>query len=75
MTEKQLSLCCDLLKKIYLCGSNNNFFAYYNRSLGANSYLCMRKIKSTGKFKPYAIINQKTFDTEIKNVHKTKPQK
>ena len=22
------------------------FFAYYNRSLGANSYLCMRKIKA-----------------------------
>jgi|GEM_PF-956872 len=51
------------------------FFAYYNRSLGANSYLCMRKIKNTGKFKPYAIIDQKTFDAEIKNVHKTKPPK
>jgi len=51
------------------------FFAYYSRNLGANSYLCMRKIKSTGKFKPYAIIDQKTFDVEIKNVHKTKPPK
>lgn len=51
------------------------FFAYYSRNLGANTYLCMRKIKSTGKFKPYAIIDQKMFDVEIKHVHKTKPPK
>lgn len=51
------------------------FFAYYNRTLGANSYLCMRKIKSTGKFKPYAIIDQKTFNAEIRTVHKIKPPK
>lgn len=38
------------------------FFAYYSRKLGANTYLCMRRIKNTGKFKPYAIISKDMFD-------------
>jgi len=46
------------------------FFAYYSRQLGAKAYLCVRKIKNTGLFKPYAIIDQKTFDAEIQNLRK-----
>ena len=33
------------------------FFAYFSRELGAKAYLCVRKIKNTGLFKPYAIID------------------
>ena len=46
------------------------FFAYYSRQLGAKAYLCVRKIKNTGLFKPYAIIDQNTFDAEIQNMRK-----
>ena len=46
------------------------YFAYYSRELGSKAYLCVRKIKNTGLFKPYAIIDQKTFDAEIHNLNK-----
>jgi uncharacterized protein YktA (UPF0223 family) len=46
------------------------FFAYFSRELGGKAYLCVRKIKNTGLFKPYAIIDQKTFDAEIQNLQK-----
>ena len=46
------------------------FFAYFSRELGGKAYLCIRKIKNTGLFKPYAIIDQKTFDAEILNLKK-----
>ena len=46
------------------------FFAYFSRELGGKAYLCVRKIKNTGVFKPYAIIDQKTFDAEIQNLRK-----
>ncbi len=47
-----------------------SYFAYYSRQLGAKAYLCVRKIKNTGLFKPYAIIDQNTFDAEIQNMRK-----
>ena len=46
------------------------FFAYFSREFGGKAYLCIRKIKNTGLFKPYAIIDQKTFDAEILNLKK-----
>ena len=46
------------------------FFAYFSRELGGKAYLCVRKIKNTGLFKPYAIIDQNTFDAEIQNLRK-----
>lgn len=46
------------------------YFAYFSRQLGEKAYLCIRKIKNTGLFKPYAIIDQKTFDAEIQNLKK-----
>ena len=46
------------------------YFAYFSRELGEKAYLCIRKIKNTGLFKPYAIIDQKTFDAEIQNLRK-----
>lgn len=53
--------------------SETAYFAYYSRKLGAKAYLCMRKMKSTGKFKPYAIINERMFNVEAHNLHKNKP--
>ena len=49
------------------------YFAYFSRELGVKAYLCVRKIKNTGLFKPYAIIDQHTFDEEIRNLRKEKP--
>jgi len=51
------------------------YFAYYNRLLGARSYLCMRKMHNSGFFKPYAIIDEDTFSNEIGSVRKDKPPK
>ena len=51
------------------------YFAYFSREFGGNAYLCIRKIKNTGLFKPYAIIDQKTFDAEIQNLRKEKTLK
>ena len=46
------------------------YFAYYSRQLGGKAYLCVRKIKNTGLFKPYAIIDQNMFDAEIQSLRK-----
>ena len=46
------------------------FFAYFSRELDSKAYLCIRKIKNTGLFKPYAIIDQKTFEAEIQSLRK-----
>ncbi len=46
------------------------FFAYFSRELGGKAFLCVRKIKNTGLFKPYAIIDQKTFDAESQSIRK-----
>ena len=48
------------------------YFAYFSRELGGKAYLCVRKIKNTGLFKPYAIIDQNTFDAEVQNLRKQK---
>lgn len=50
------------------------YFAYNSRSLGnAKAYLCLRKMKDTGLFKPYAIIDHDTFVKEIGHLKKGKP--
>lgn len=38
------------------------YFAYYSRALGARTILCMRKMNDGGVFKPYAIIDERTFN-------------
>jgi hypothetical protein len=50
-------------------GSDAGPFAF----IKGKAYLCIRKMKKTGLFKPYAIIDQNTFDAEIKNLKKQKP--
>ena len=49
------------------------YFAYFSRELGGKAYLCVRKIKNTGIFKPYAIIDETTFAAEAENIRKEKP--
>lgn len=49
------------------------YFAYFSRKMNAKAYLCVRKMKGSGVFKPYAIINQTMFDHEAKNIKKGKP--
>ena len=49
------------------------YFAYYSRELGSKAYLCVRKIKNTGLFKPYAIIDQAMFDAEVSVLQKKEP--
>ena len=49
------------------------YFAYFSRELGGKAYLCVRKIKSTGLFKPYAIIDETTFSIEAESIRKEKP--
>ena len=49
------------------------YFAYFSRELGSKAYLCVRKIKNTGIFKPYAIIDQAMFDAESSEIKIKKP--
>lgn len=49
------------------------YFAYYSRRLGANTYLCLRRMKNNGVYKPYAFIDQQTFDNEKDIIIKEKP--
>ena len=49
------------------------YFAYYSRQLDSKAYLCIRKIKNTGLYKPYAIIDQAMFDAEASVLKKGKP--
>jgi len=41
------------------------YFVYYERKKNVKAIICLRKMKSTGIFKPYAIINEKMFQHDI----------
>ena len=49
------------------------FFVYYGREWKEKAYLCIRKMKETGKYKPYAIINQHQFEKEKQSLRKDNP--
>lgn len=49
------------------------YFAYFSRELGCRTYLCMRKMRDSGYFKPYAIIDQYTFDDGAPFLNKGTP--
>ncbi len=49
------------------------YFVYYSRSLGTNTYLELRKMNETGRFKPYAIIDQRRFAYIKRFIVKGKP--
>jgi hypothetical protein len=46
------------------------YFAYFSRELGCKTILCMRKITDSGIYKPYAIINEHTFNLTIGELRK-----
>jgi hypothetical protein len=47
------------------------YFAYYNRTLGAKTYLCVRMIN--GRLKPYAIITEDMYQQKANLVQKGYP--
>ncbi len=49
------------------------FFAYFDRKVGVRTILAMRKMKNGGPYKPYAIIDQYTFDANIGELNKETP--
>ena len=49
------------------------YFAYFSRELGCKTILCMRKMKDSQIYKPYAIIDQYTFDAGVSELQKETP--
>ena len=49
------------------------YFAYFSRELGCKTILCMRKMKDGQIFKPYAIIDQYTFEAGVSELQKGTP--
>ena len=49
------------------------YFAYFDRVIGVRTILAMRKMKNGGPYKPYAIIDQYTFNASIGDQKKGTP--
>ena len=49
------------------------YFAYFSRELGCKTILCMRKMKEGQMYKPYAFIDQYTFDVKVNDLKKETP--
>ena len=49
------------------------YFSYFNRTLGANTYLCLRKMKNTNRYKPYSVESQWMFDHNKISLKKGNP--
>lgn len=49
------------------------FFAYFDRTIGVRTILAMRKMKNGGPYKPYAIIDQYSFDANIGSLKQGTP--
>ena len=49
------------------------YFAYFSRELGCKTILCMRKMKVGQVYKPYAIIDQYTFEARVIELQKETP--
>ena len=46
------------------------YFAYFSRELGCKTILCMRKLADSVMYKPYAIINEHTFENSVAALRK-----
>ena len=46
------------------------YFAYFNREFGCRTILCMRKLADGSIYKPYAIINDQTFEASSDDLRK-----
>ena len=49
------------------------YFTYFSRDLGCKTILCMRKMRVGGIYKPYAIIDEYTFDARKDSIVKGTP--
>lgn len=49
------------------------YFVYYNRTLGANTYIALRKMKDKYVYKPYVVIDEHTFSYISKYIIKGNP--
>ena len=49
------------------------YFVYFSRELGCKTILCMRKMKEGQIFKPYAIIDQYTFNAKVSDLKNETP--
>lgn len=48
------------------------YFAYFSRALGAKTILCVRKMNDSKYFKPYAMIDNRTYKSNKENARTTK---
>lgn len=46
------------------------YFAYFSRELGCKTFLCMRRMADGNVYKPYAIIDEHTFQAGIEELRK-----
>jgi hypothetical protein len=53
--------------------SESAYFAYFDREIGVQTVLVMRKIKNGGPYKPYAIIDAYTFSATKELLQKGTP--
>lgn len=60
-------------KVVYGKHPETAYFVYYSQEYEMKVYLCVRKMKNTGIFKPYAIIDQTMFESESGNLIKEEP--
>ena len=49
------------------------YFTYFSRDLGCKTILCMRKMRIGGIYKPYAIIDEYTFNANKDSLIKGTP--
>ena len=49
------------------------YFTYFSRDLGCKTILCMRRMRVGGIYKPYAIIDEYTFDARKDSLVKGTP--
>ena len=50
--------------------SESAYFAYFSRELGCKTILCMRRMADGDVYKPYAIVNEHTFNNNKEQLRK-----
>ena len=50
--------------------SERAYFAYFSRELGCKTILCMRRMADGDVYKPYAIVNEHTFNSNKEQLRK-----
>ena len=50
--------------------SESAYFAYFSRELGCRTILCMRRMTDGDIYKPYAIVNEHTFNNSREQLRK-----